>query len=329
MIHKLLKLSHHHHSGSYRPHEHTSYLPLVAILLLTGGVLALTTFSIQAAPPSPQSRSVGLTGAMPGPPPDDPAVITSPNDQQRFDTSPITVEGTCPEDSLVEILKNNIFAGSTLCTEDGTFSLDIDLLIGQNDLTARVYNALNQPGPNSETVTVFYDALPPQSEPLSSSGFGNDQLLLNTDAVYRGIFPGETLTMPVEIINGTPPFALEISWGDNNEDIVPRDNNQPFRIEHVYERPGSHQVDLQVTDSEGRIAFLTVVAVINGQPSEVPAGGVGASDGTNGQPTFFSILSVVWPLLAATLAMVVSFWFGERREKRILADRGLLITDNI
>lgn len=327
-MHELLKLSHHHHSGRHRPHEHTSYLPLIAILLLTGGILALSTFTIHAASPGPEAESVGLSGEMPGPPPQDPAAITSPNDQDRFDTSPITVEGTCPDDSLVEILNNNIFAGSALCSNDNTFSLDVGLLIGENQLRARVYDSLNQSGPNSEAITVFYDALPPQEEPLPSSETGNNQLLLNTDIVYRGNFPDETLTMPVEIIDGTPPFALDVNWGDNNEETIPRDNNQPFRINHVYTRPGTYEVDLQVTDSEQRIAHLSTVVIINGRPPELPAGGVGASGTTGGESPLMSIVYLLWPIFAAILAMVLSFWMGERREKRILADRGLLLNNS-
>lgn len=322
-IHKLFKLTHHQHSGRHRPHEHTSHGVLVALLLLTGGVLALSTFSAQAQSPPPQAESVGLTGEMPGPPPEDAATITSPVNQQRFSESPITVEGTCPEDSLVEILKNNIFAGSTLCRDDGTYSLDIDLLIGENNLVARVYNSLNQPGPNSDVVTVFYDAVPPQADPLDPFDFSEGQLLLNTDAVYRGTFPKETLSVPVEIINGTPPFALEVRWGDNNRELIPRENNQPFRISHEYDRPGSYQINLQVTDSEGRIAFLTTVAVINGQPSEVPVG-VGTTTDRSG---LMNLLVLLWPVFAAALAMVLSFWAGEQREKRLLASRGLLLNN--
>jgi len=321
-----LKLSHHHHSGRHRPHEHTSYFPLFIMLLITGSVLAFSSLSIQASSPPPQSESVSLSGAMPEPPPETAAVITSPFNQERFSTSPITVRGTCPPGTLIEILKNDIFAGSTLCSDEGTFEVEVDLLIGENRLRARVYNALNQPGPDSEVVTVFYDAVPPQGDPLAPLNFGDAQLLLFSDAIYRGTFPNETFRLPVEIINGTPPFALDVKWGDNSNSMVPRDNNQPFQVNHVYTRPGTYQINLQVTDAEDRMAFLSVVAIINGQPSEMAIGGAGT--GSSGSP-IMNYLYAAWPIFAATLAAVVSFWMGEQREKHVLASRGLLISERV
>ncbi len=44
------------------------------------------------------------------------------------------------KDILIEIFKNKIFAGSTMCSSDGRYSLDIDLLVGKNILTAHVYD---------------------------------------------------------------------------------------------------------------------------------------------------------------------------------------------
>ena len=85
--------------------------------------------------------------------------------------------------------KNDIFAGSSVCTTDGTFSFEIDLLAGQNTLVARVFDALNQVGPDSNSVVVYYDAPANTSSPFAQLNFGGPQLLLNTDAVFRGAFP--------------------------------------------------------------------------------------------------------------------------------------------
>lgn len=327
-MYNLLKIGHHDHSGRYRGHEHTSYFPLLILLLLVSLILLKGTLTVQAQqtmppPPGPAASSIGLTGAVPEDPPDSAAVITSPNNQQRFSESPVTVTGTCPENSLVEILKNNIFGGSALCSDEGTFSLDVDLLIGENDLVARVYNSLNQPGPNSDPVTVFYDALPPQEAPQTPLSFNDAQLIINTDAIYRGTFPDEELTMPIEVIGGTAPYAVEVQWGDNERDTIPRDNNQPFTATHVYKRAGTHRISLQATDAEGRVAFLTVVAVINGQPPEVTVG-AGTGDSGSSLSSVLNQIYVLWPLMAAAFATVLSFWLGEQREKHILLSHGKL-----
>lgn len=317
---RWLKLSHRDHSGRLKPHEHTSYLPLGILLLVVG--LALTAFTATAKTPydGPEAGSVGLTGIMPGKPPTVAATIRTPSDGQRFSTSPVTVSGTCPAETLVEIFKNDIFAGSTTCTEGGTYSLDIDLLNGQNTLIARVYDALNQPGPDSNSITVFYDGLPPQADPLNSLEFGGAQLLLNTDAVFRGVFPQKEMAVPIDILGGTPPYAVNVQWGDSTNKIIPRNDNITFNATHVYSKPGTYQVSLQASDAAGRVAFLTVAAIVNGQPP-VSAG----TTTTQSSNVITTQLLALWPLYAAAVAIVISFWLGERREKQILEKRGLLL----
>jgi len=313
---RFLKLSHIEHSGRHRQHEHTSYLPLIILLLFTSFVLVATDAQAQTGSPPPQAESVGLTGSVPGPPPSSAAVITNPTNGQRFDQSPVTVSGTCPPNVLVEILKSNVFGGSTFCSAEGTFEISVDLLLERNDLIARVYNELNQPGPNSNTVTVFYDLVPPQSSSLQPFEFNSNRLILSTDLVFRGVFANEKLSVPIEIIGGTPPYAVEIEWGDGNSQIVPRDNNQPFTAIHTYQRPGTFQITLKATDAEGRVAFLIVAAVINGQPPEL--GGEDGDRELSLEERLAQQLDVMWPLTAATTTTVISFWLGERREKKLL-----------
>lgn len=313
---KWLKLSHHNHSGRLRPHEHTSYIPLGLLLLVVG--LSLIAYTTYAATPytGPESGSIGLTGIMPGKPPTIAATVDSPKDQERFSSSPVTFTGTCPSNTLVEIFKNDIFAGSTTCTDAGIFSVSIDLMIGQNILIARVYDALNQPGPDSKPVTIFYDALPPQAGPLVGLSFGGSQLLLNTDAAFRGAFPNQELNIPIDILGGTPPYALNIQWGDSNNKVISRNDNTTFKTGHTYLKPGTYQISIQASDALGRVAFLTVASIVNGQPSIV-AGNTLSNTETNN-------LLVLWPLYASAVAVVVSFFIGERREKQTLIKHGLL-----
>src|SRR5690606_15714392 len=117
---RLLKLSHPDHNGKLRSHEHTSYIPLIFILLLVG--VALAIYTAAAARPGPAAGSIGLGGVMPGEPPTTAAVINVPTNGQSFTEAPVTVSGTCPAGVLVQIFKNDIFAGSTPCLSDGTFS---------------------------------------------------------------------------------------------------------------------------------------------------------------------------------------------------------------
>ena len=313
---KGLKTIQNNHSGRLRPHEHTSYIALGIILGIVG--LALTAYTVYAdntPHPLPQEGSIGITGTMPGKVPTVAATINPPVDQQHFSTSPVTVAGTCPTNTLVEIFKTDIFAGSTPCNDAGTYSIDVDLLVGKNVLVAKVYNSLNEPGPDSTPVSVYYDALPSQASPITSLGLVGAQMLLNTDAVFRGIFPEQELSMPIDIIGGTPPYAVNIQWGDSTNKVIPRNDNTGFSAGHTYTKPGTYQISLQATDAAGRVAFMTVAAIVNGQP--VVTSITASSDK----------LQILWPLYVGAIATVISFWVGERREKRVLRNRGLLFTE--
>ncbi len=308
----MLTLSHHRHSGRLQSHEHTSYLPLMLALMVVGVILGAFTASAQS--PGPEAGSVGLTGVVEGKPPSSGATIDSPTNGSRFGESPITISGTCPKDTLIEVYKNDIFAGSTLCSSNGTYSFQIDLLFGENRLQARVYDALSQAGPDSNIVTITYDGLPSQPSPLGSLDFTGDQLLLNTDSVFRGTFPTESLSVPLSIIGGTPPFAVNIQWGDADNSVISRDSNVTFDAEHTYNRAGTYQVGIQATDSVGRVAFLTVATIVNG----IPGGATTAATATTSLPPLLAI----WPIYVGLVAVVGSFWLGEIREKRVIAKRG-------
>ena len=317
MSRNRLKIIEHKHSGKLRSQEHTSYVGLALVLLMA--FFPLMVYTAGAATPydGPEARSVGLSGVVPAKPPTTAATISMPTNGQRFAQTPITVKGTCPTGTLVELFKNDIFAGSTTCSDTGGYSIDIDLLIGQNLLIARVYDALNQPGPDSNAVTVFYDAIPPQAGPLTPLDFGGDQLLLITDAVFRGSFPGDEMNVPVTILGGAPAYALNIQWGDGENSVISRNDNLLFNAPHVYKKPGTYQLSLQATDVSGRVAFLTVAAIINGQPDTVAA--TASSNSSDNK------LLLLWPQYTSTLAILISFWLGERRERSVLSKRGLLL----
>lgn len=315
MLIKRLKIIEHRHTGRLRQHEHTSYIALGFILLI--GLLPLVVYTANAESPGPQAGSIGLSGVMPGKPPTTAATIKLPTEQQRFSVTPVTATGTCPENTLVELFKNDIFAGSTPCTDKGTYSLEIDLLIGQNKLVAKVYDALNQPGPDSNIVNIYYDALPAQSSSVKSLNFDGSQLIINSNAVFRGAFPNQEMSIPIDILGGTPPYAVNIQWGDSTNKVVSRNDNIEFNAAHTYQKAGTYQVSLQASDATGRVAFLTIAVIVNGEVGTAAANTI--STNTTNQ------LLVMWPLYAAAVAVVISFWLGEQREKRVLRTRNLIL----
>lgn len=316
MLHRLSRKQPVMYEGAIKAHDYTSYFSLTVVMLVVGFLVTFYTSFAQS--PGPQSGSIGLSGVMPGPAPDEAPVITSPINGQRFSQTPITVKGTCQNATLVEIFKNDIFAGSTFC-EDNLFSIDIDLMYGNNILIARGYDELSQSSPASAPVTVFYDVLGAQAAGRIGLDFGGAQLLLVTDAVYRGNFPDKEMAISLTIMGGRPPYAVNIQWGDSQHSLVPRNNNAVFQVPHTYKKPGTYPISIQATDADGRVAFLTVAAVVNGQPDPVHTAASASAEASN-------MWLEIWPLYVAIFGIIISFFLGERHEKRVLAKHHQLIS---
>ena len=65
---------------------------------------------------------------------------------------------------------------------------------------------------------------------------------------------------------------------------------------------------------------LTVAAIVNGQPPISSA----STSLTDQERTLIAELLLLWPFYAAIVAVVISFWLGEQREKRLLLGRGVI-----
>jgi hypothetical protein len=297
-------------------HLSTSALPgklLFAVAVLLVGViysLAGSVYAQNAPPPvNPQGGAIGMQGSISAPPPTTGATISVPSNGQVFRDLPITVSGICPTGLLVKLFKNNIFSGSAECT-NGTYSIETDLFIGTNELVARVFDALDQPGPDSNVVTVtFEDARSGAvSRPSLSSNFAK-----------RGANPGQTLRWPIILSGGQGPFAVSVDWGDGTApDLFTREFPGTFDIEHIYERAGVYNIVVKVVDANGNSAFLQLVGVGNGPLSQVDAPGEGAAGTGDGQV----ITRVLWQPAALLIPLLIStFWLGKRYELRSLRNK--------
>lgn len=281
---------------------------MVAIItVFLGTVLLSGTLLAQAPlPENPQTGSVGLQGTIATPPPSQGARITIPSNGQAFNKNPIIVAGTCPTGLLVKIFKNNVFAGSVLCIA-GSFSLEIDLFPGTNELVARVFDDLDQPGPDSNIVTVTYDDRQPGS---------GSRISLTSIYAKRGANPGQNLRWPVILSGGRGPYAVSVDWGDGKErDLFTLEFPGDFTIEHVYDNPGTYILIVRATDTDGVTAFLQLVAVANGEPRQGEESNLQVSD-----PDIR--VRVVWEPAALAIPFIISsFWLGKRYELRQLRKR--------
>ncbi|HEY5549652.1 MAG TPA: hypothetical protein VIK37_00370 [Candidatus Saccharimonadales bacterium] len=269
---------------------------LFAFVLLGGPVLAQT---------QQDSGAVGVEGTIPSTPPTSAPTISQPTNGQVFTTLPITVAGLCQNNLLVEVFKNGVFAGSVQCV-GGSYSLQIDLFSGRNDLVARQFDALNQSSPDSNTVTVtFNDSLPGAGPRIS----------LTTAYAKRGAVPGETLTWPITISGGTPPFAISVDWGDKSSlDLISNDAAGDVLLNHIYNQSGIYNITIKASDSKGQVAFLQVVGIGNG-PIQQTTTTRPAAQATSATRILLISLAVALPLLLA------SFWLGKKHQLQVIRTR--------
>ena len=265
----------------------------------------------QVSPPpeNPQSGSVGLQGKISSPPPSVGATISLPRDGQGFTTLPITVSGICPNDLLVRIFKNNVFGGSVMC-RNGSYSIIMDIFPGQNELVARVYDSLDQAGPDSNKVNVSFN---------DGRGAVPARVSLTSNFAKRGANPGEKLTWPIILSGGIAPYAISVDWGDGKPpDLISQQFPGTFNITHTYDSPGVYNIIVKASDKNTDTAFLQMVGIANGPLSQEQGAGAAGVDGQGGgvqKPT----TKILWQPAAILIPFILStFWLGKKYELKML-----------
>lgn len=272
-----------------------------ALKIIVGlGILiaALGLTSLPARAVTEKSGSVGLQGTIPSPPPSRGATIVNPSNGATVSSVPITVNGICPNGLLVKIFSNNVFVGSTTCA-GGSYSLQIDLFSGQNDLVARVYDALDQAGPDSNKVSVtFRDAQFLQ---------GRSKVTLTSTYAQRGAAPNTELQWPILLDGGTAPYALSIDWGDGSAtDLVSVTAAGTVNIKHTYKVAGVYKIVVRATDKNGEKAFLQLVGQATGAIQDQ------ANKSNNSGNLIIKRELLWWPALEMLPFILVAFWLGGR-----------------
>lgn len=279
---------------------------LIGACLLTLIVSTHKAHAINQLPtPTPIPGAYGLEAKKPTAPPTESASITTPGNGQTFTSSPITVNGICPKGLLVQILNNGVMAGSVLCTT-GSFSMQVTLFAGTNELVAHVFDDLEQEGPVSNSAIVTYND-------LRLTAFG--ALVTLTSSYGRRSAPaGSALTWPLQLSGGAGPYAFSIDWGDGSK---PELKSQALPgvvpISHVYKNAGIYQVNIRVTDSNGVSAFLQVIAVASGKVDTTTSVAANNNDTSNKTPT--TPPQILWiPTALALVLLVPTYWLGRRSQ---------------
>lgn len=294
------------------------------VLPATAGVYLLALFVFvqpasainQIPTPEPIPGSYGLSATKTQDPPTTAATITTPGSGGSFSSSPITVGGICTSDLLVQVYNNGVMVGSVMCTNN-SFSLQVSLFAGINELTAFLYDSLEQAGPVSNIVSVTYtDA--------SLDAFG--QLITLTSSYgRRAAATGSELAWPLQLTGGTGPYAFSLDWGDGaSAELKSQSLAGLVSIAHNYKKAGIYQVNVKATDVNGVSAFLQVVAVASGKVEAETA----LEDTTGAAKTV-----VLWiPTAIAFALLFPAFWLGRRSQivslhNKMLKERDAYKTD--
>jgi hypothetical protein len=270
--------------------------------------LIVATFGHVAYAQTTESGSIGLQGKINSAPPGTAPTIALPRDGSSITELPVTVSGICQTGLLIKIYKNNVFAGSGICT-NGSYSIQIDLFSGRNELVARGFDDLDQASPDSNLVVVTL--------PISAATPPN-RISLTSAFAKRGANPGETLSWPITLTGGNGPYAITVDWGDGTKsDVISQTFPGTFNITHVYENAGVYNIIIRAADKDGALAFLQLVGVANGtvgqnNTSGQASGSSGNASGNGGQGQQTKVL---WqPTIATIPLLFVSFWLGKRYE---------------
>ncbi len=250
--------------------------------------------------PAPQGGSYGLEASKTQPAPTQAATISTPTNGANFSTSPITVSGLCYGDLLVQVYDNGVMVGAINCVS-GSFSLQISLFTGQNDITAIMFDDLYQAGPESNKVSVGYNN-------ASFTAFGS-LVTLTSNFGRRAANPGSTLSWPLLLSGGSGPYAFSSDWGDGKPaELKSVALSGEVEVAHVYDKAGIYNVTVKVTDVNGVSAFLQLVAIANGTPSNTSAA-------TDKNKIIVYITRVIWiPAVVCLLLLPLAFWLGRRSE---------------
>ena len=272
-------------------------LMIVSLLVVSSTTRAITPLPTPDAKPG----GFGLEATKTQAPPTMGATITTPANGTSFSTSPITVNGLCPQGLLVQVYNNGVMVGSVMC-ENGSFSVEVSLFAGTNELKAIVYDDLEQAGPESNIATVTYTD-------TNFTRFG-ELITLTSNYGRRSAANNPQLEWPLQLSGGTGPYAFSIDWGDGTElQLLSQSLSGLVSIAHIYKKAGIYQVNVKVTDTNGVSAFLQVIAVSSGEADQTAATAEDDGAAKQGKPV------VLWaPTVVLLLLLLPTYWLGRRSQ---------------
>jgi hypothetical protein len=261
MVHRALKLQHHQHTAKRLSHEHTSYRGLFVVLLVS--LLCLTAIG------QVRADDYSVSATVPAGSLTVPADITSPADGSVLQTSTAEIKGTCQIvvlGTIVVIERNGTDIGSQACQSNGTFSITVTLLEGQNILVPKEFDGGGAQGPDGSAVNVTYQpaavvpppisaggaTVPARSTAIRSAANSSKPLNIRLDRAYLVYQLGQSVGLPISIAGGMGPYVLHIDWGDGVSGEWNIASAGARNFEHTYAVANAYKIKLTLQDSTGQ-----------------------------------------------------------------------------
>jgi hypothetical protein len=293
----------------------------VAIILMIGITGVLVCFS------TTQALAVNVTvhGAnYEGPVPTSIPEILSPLDGAVLTSLPVPVTGTCEAGPgyFIKLFRNGVFAGSGICQNNATFSIDVQLFPGNNTLIAHSANGANIEGPESSSITVTYYPPAPAAITTPQTKAPGNAFYVSPEYFLLASNTGEEVSESFKFLGGTKPYRMTIIWGDGYSDTKENINADTVAFKHVYKSRANIREDFTINvkanDAGNQFATMQLFAVMNdpaigaqiiNKPVE-PAGVY--------RNIILRNLRYAWPAYIVLLLMGLCFYIGERRGESIV-----------
>lgn len=330
------------HTGKLIHHRHTSHLALVILLAIVGFFLYISQELVWATQEA-SSGSVSVGVIVPGPAPTVGAVITEPlNGAKLSDASTLQVSGTCAANSFVVVRDNKSLAGSTSCSSAGVFKLVVQLVGGQNVLSALNYDNLNQPGPETEAIAIEVKQTTPTIEAsvpelpdnpsiitgvtsgISGCDDYNPQASLSTGGqphvmvvcVPRLTDFMLTQKMGVLVWGGEPPYAVRLLWDNDKSDTLLSMEAPGYKaVSFKYSNSGVYNVSVHIVDKKYQTGVASASITVSGQAAPKSLTEI-LTKSFNGSWFYTPV-----PLYIMAVALTLGFWGGDIFDRRFGARR--------
>lgn len=334
------RLIEHKHTAKLIHLRHTSHLSLMIVLFVLG-ILLFSSGSMTVNAVS-HNGTVSISALVTGPPPSVGAVITSPIDGYEVtDVSSIDVSGTCPVGTFIVIKNNDILSGSTVCDNNGSFFLRIEIGLGDNNISALDYDNYNQVGPVTPTVKVVakVSTTKPGVIPITHIDSSNRPTLPDNPSIISGkdgdcsnysvgnipaddlphivvvcvprlFLPGIEQKLGIMVWGGNLPYVVNIDWNDGLGERRYSFASEGYHIiTFRYASAGVYKINFNLSDNQNKEAFVQTVVQVNGS---YVGSTLTISNGTAENLWFETPV----PLYVLAVALTLGFWGGDTFDRK-------------